>query len=223
MIAEQISLTTTCMNRNAFLYQSLKTWVKFPFAEIIIVSWGNKKSLKPILEEYPNHNIKLIEVKYQDHYHYAKARNFKVQACKSKYVMSIDCDVMLGDDIFKHIKLDEDSFHTTSIDQPKTGVIGTSIIPYKRYMEVNGCNERMAGWGSEDIDLYSRLNDVCQQRMLNSLELTHIEHDDNLRVCNTPTKDKWRSNSTNCVLAQMYGNNTEISNIDEYNFESYTI
>jgi len=132
------------------------------------------------------------------------------------YVMSIDCDVKLKKNLFDNIELKKDTFYTTVIDNPITGIIGTSIIPREMYFSVNGCNEKMSCWGSEDMDLYKRLiGNGFNRKMLNPLEVSHIEHGDELRIKNTKSKDKWRSNSKNNLIAELYENDTDLSQIIE--------
>ncbi len=216
MLLNNISLTTTCMDRNDFLEESLETWVQFDFGEIVIIDWSSKESLRDIVSKYPNKKIKLVEVKNEDYYHYSRARNFKVKMTELDYVMSIDCDVKLKKNLFDNIELKKDTFYTTVIDNPITGIIGTSIIPREMYFSVNGCNEKMSCWGSEDIDLYKRLiGNGFNRKMLNPLEVSHIEHGDELRIKNTKSKDKWRSNSKNNLIAELYENDTDLSQIIE--------
>ena len=50
----KISISTSCMDRNDMLIQTLPTWLLHPVKEIIIVDWSSKK---PIVETLKENNV----------------------------------------------------------------------------------------------------------------------------------------------------------------------
>ena len=228
--SSKFTITTTCMNREKFLLESLPTWCEFTSHdicdEIIIVDWNSREPLKDVLSELMlvDSRIKLIEVKNQKFYQHSKARNLKVQQCKNDWVLSIDCDVKIKDsNFYRNLSMvDNERFWTCPLDSLLAkGVIGTSFFHQDTYWKSGGCDERMVGWGSEDFHLHKRMMKMGYKRNNIGMNyLKHIDHPDSLRTENCEEKDKWKSNSLNNKIDFEYGFNT-IINLNDIEFKVY--
>lgn len=204
---KKISLTTSCMNRNSFLIESLKTWIHFPFREIIIVDWNSKvpvmESLKENLgEEFLNSlqvPIKIKRVENEPYYDHSRVRNLKVDLCESDWILCIDSDIKLNYKFANFFQLRElDRFYCNISRKSDRGLYGTSIFSKVLYNTVGKFDETLKYWGNEDGDFYDRaLLKNFKVKDIRSFTMAHQEHSDDLRSYNTPHESIWKSLSEN--------------------------
>lgn len=202
---EKLTISTSCMNRNDMLVQTLPSWLKFPVKEIVIVDWSSTVPVKTTLEDnnITDERIRIIRVPNQKHYHHSKARNLKVYCCNTEWVLSIDADVKINDNFFDNIYfLSGKKLYSLNLDGGVDSRFGTTMFRKKDYIDIGGCNTKMVGWGYEDLDLAIRMikNDVIHVSFDKEL-LYHIPHDDIRRTENTQFNSKWESNSNNSYIA----------------------
>jgi hypothetical protein len=211
----KISLVTSCMNRNEFLKLSLlKSWVLFPFKEIIIVDWSSKEDVSLDLRYgmidvgvdsskcqafLDAHNIDILKVRDKKLYNHSEVRNYKVKHSTSDWILCIDADVMLTTDFLSTLELtDENVYYINKSLKSDRGLFGTSLFSRKLYDEVGGFDEEIKYWGSEDSQFYERADKLGYKPAdIRSYTMYHQPHDDKLRVENTPVNDIYDSLTIN--------------------------
>lgn len=195
---KKLSLVTSAKNRSLYLFESLKSWLKFPFDEIIILDWSSDIPLSS--NGLPSH-VKIIRIDDKEFYEHSAARNLKVDLAKNELVLCIDSDIVLKPNFLDMIFIKEKNLYITS--KSTESIVGTSIFTKTMFNEVGRFNEQMNnGWGYEDIEFYDRLTAAGYKTIyIPENQLSHIEHSDNLRTENTLIKNKWVSNSKNMKTA----------------------
>lgn len=215
-----VSICTQTLDWNWALSQTLPTWLKYPADEIIIFDWGNgKESAFDIIKEHSDSRIKYIQNLEDIPYNKAIARNMAVKTAKNDIIFYMDSDIK----ILKFIpEIAENSFmqgYPVPKDNPRVysyqinnknqgfydpNIAGTSMFWKKHYLELNGFDERMKGWGYQDDDFHERLIKLGIKRVdFPPDSLSHIDHDDNSRTKNLLMKDMEQSREFNIKLAKM--------------------
>ncbi len=198
----RISLCTAIMDRLEFLKEALPTWLKLPFDEIIIVDWSSRIPVaEHILKDFKDERIKIIRVDGKEKYNQSKASNLKIMAAKCPIILSIDCDIKLGEDFFKRNNFVDGIFIIG--DQKKNpGTTGTCLVSKSEFDRLNGYNELMNGWGYHDNDFYNRLENIgLLKKYFANGSIIHIDHGDEIRTSNYTSKNKKFSNHENKKIA----------------------
>lgn len=204
---EKMSLTTSCMDRNEFLIESLKTWIQFPFREIVIVDWNSKKPVEESIRESFDSEfisslqvpIKIKRVENERYYDHSRVRNLKVDLCESDWILCIDSDIKLNYKFANYFTLkDPIRFYCNLSRRSDRGLFGTSIFSKYLYKTVGKFDETLKYWGNEDGDFYDRAKEIgFNCRDIRSITMYHQEHSDELRSYNTPQDTIWRSLAEN--------------------------
>lgn len=209
---KKISLTTSCMDRNEFLLESFKTWIKLPFNEIIIIDWNSKVPvLQTLTEHYGNSlnkipvSVRVIRFDNKRYYEHSKVRNIKIQECKTDWILCIDCDVMLTGKFGSFFELTNTKRYYGNVSKRSDrGLYGTALFSKQMFEELGKFDEDIKFWGSEDVDFYQRATESGYKFSdIRSITMKHQEHSDDLRSKNTPYESIWRSNSENCFTIAM--------------------
>lgn len=200
----KLTITTSCMNRNDMLIQTVPTWLSFPVKEIIIVDWN---STTPVIETLKENNItdpriRIIRIDDQQYYRHSLARNLKVEMVETEWVLSVDADVKIYPSFFDNMfMLNGKTYYCLPLKGEMDSRFGTTMFRKKDYIDIGGCNTEMDGWGYEDLDLADRMiASGCHHLTFHKDCLFHIPHDDNRRIENCEVKNKWQSNSNNMYL-----------------------
>ncbi len=203
-----VSLCTSCMNRNRNLEIALQTWLFLPVKEIFIVDWSCDQPLDYLLKE--DYRIKVIRVDGKKYYHHSAANNLKFKYTKTKYIMAVDADVLVNDLFFEGHELNENIFHRGHGHTTK-GVYGTFLGAKKWFEAIGGFNENLChGWGYEDDDMYKRLEALGKFMAPNSFALKdikreyviHIPHSNDVRIEHQEDQDMVHSLRDNTLAAQ---------------------
>ncbi len=191
------------MNREKFLVSALKTWLKLPFDEIIIVDWSSITPLhSAIFEVSRDVRIKVARVNNKKTYNYAKANNLKVRLSRNNYILAVDGDITLKEDFLIKHQPSDDFFYTGECEIKK-GTTGTALFSLEKFKLVNGYSEILEDWGFIDLDLYHRMDKIkYERRIFDLLAIDHIYHDDKMRVQNNIEKNIHASNVRNMWLSQ---------------------
>jgi glycosyltransferase involved in cell wall biosynthesis len=175
---DEVTLITTCMNREKFLLQSYKTWLDYGFSNIVVVDWSSDVPLQK--NEDLNKSVKIIRIDGQEKFDGSKARNVGSEFVTTKYVMFIDSDIRIVRDL--NISNVENCFFRGGLPSDVNSS-GTFFVEFSHFKKVKGFNETLSGWGYEDIDLYSRFMDIgLRERVFAIDSLIHIHHEDVLRT-----------------------------------------
>lgn len=185
-----ISLVTCCMNRNDNLIYSLKTWLKAPqINEIVIVDWNSKLSVQVSLREASirDERIVLARVINQPKWILTLAYNVGFQLASYDKILKIDVDNQISADFFeKHTLVDQNVFFAGDWQQHKNPYYNGTFYAWKRQLsQVGYFNEYIQSYGWDDTDLYQRfIFSGFIRQLLQEETLGHLEHDDQLRLIN---------------------------------------
>lgn len=180
-----VSITVPCMNRAKFIDFTLPTWLKLPVREIIILDWSSTDNLAEIIDKHQDGRIYRVYVPNKKTYHRTKPINTSIRFATSKFILKVDSDILITENIFEHFKLDDNSY---SMPRYTDGIFGTCLFTKQQFNKINGYNEHLELWGFEDNDFYTRLSEkFTQKKIANILLGAHIEHDVHLRVVNYDT------------------------------------
>jgi predicted glycosyltransferase involved in capsule biosynthesis len=197
-------LVSTCKNRNEFLLKSLPTWLKLN-APIVLVDWSSQVPLRETLAAHLD-RVVIVEVPDKQHYHSSASKNLAVRAAHrmfpdATHVFHLDCDVLIKDSEYflRRVELSQTRFYRGTFRYPvwsisklmrylsrfkrfetlsNVSLFGTFVAPFSLFNDVNGMDERMHGYGVDDVDLYQRFRRVggAMQSNLRSSALYHQPH-----------------------------------------------
>lgn len=180
----KVSVVTGCRNRESFLLQTLPTWLATGVIdEVVVVDWSSSRSLAevllPFLDRYPQ--LVLATVRDQQRWHGTKAYNLGVQLASGEVLLRLDSDVVLEDSkFFEHNPIKSGQFRAEidlNLHPFPLGLWGTLLAFHSDVLRVNGYNERLVGYGWEDIDLFLRLSRFGRSReFLVYDHLRHLDH-----------------------------------------------
>lgn len=176
-----ISVCTTCKNRNDDLVKSIHTWMKYGFGEIVIVDWGSDTPVTDSIKglELPV-RVKVVRVDEEPYFIASMAKNVGARICENDKILFMDADVKLkGFDY----ELKDSSFICGYPDVTGRGTTGACLIRRIDFDQINGFNEHMKYWGIEDINFYHRLTaSGIEMEYFRPGDLDHMEHDDDIRL-----------------------------------------
>ncbi|HUO38480.1 MAG TPA: galactosyltransferase-related protein [Mycobacterium sp.] len=87
--------------------------------------------------------------------------------------------------------------------RPTRRAPGLLVVRRSHFLEVNGFDSNLHGWGWEDQDMIARLTLGVGLHRISRGNAIHVTHDDNLRVSEYREKDQWatRDRSFRSALA----------------------
>jgi GT2 family glycosyltransferase len=153
---KQTSIVCRIRNRNEIFADSIKNWLRFPVAEMIIVDFRDDgcQAVWDVVKKQNDPRIKVIETKYEYMFAPGIAWNLGMSQAKSEYLLLLDVDNILREHFFETHLLNEQEFVCGRSIKHLWG----SCFCKKDYIDtVNGFNENCLYMGYADTDLYDRL------------------------------------------------------------------
>lgn len=169
-----MSAIVCCMNRTTNLLKSLESWIQTnKFDEIIILDYGSTPPVEI------NNNSKIVKI-YREpakFWHLTRAYNIAAQLSTGEILVKLDCDYKLNPTFFDHHILQPNSFISGN-HCPVQPLWGFLMVRRKDFFAVNGYNERMVGWGHDDIDINRRLIKYLNLKLcvINTKLILHLPH-----------------------------------------------
>lgn len=198
-----ISFITTCKGRLAHLKQSLPPLKAQPQAEVIVVDYDCPDGAGAwVAENFPG--VKLVAVNHAPIFNISRARNAGAAQARGKWLCFVDADALLDTGFVAQALplLRESTFYLTS--SPRADAFGTVICSRDDFFAIEGYDEVMQGWGSEDRDFYIRLGLLGRTRqMLQDAQIKTIAHDVETRVRHYEIKDRWLNQRINALYVQI--------------------
>jgi glycosyltransferase involved in cell wall biosynthesis len=198
-----ISFITTSKGRLSSLRQSLPRMLAQPRAEVIVVDYDCPESSGDwVAAQYPA--ARVVRIRDRPVFNAARARNLGGRAARGQWFCFMDAEgLLIGDFVEQLLPLLRDgAFFTTSGMQREA--FGTVVCRGSDYLAVDGYDEVLEGWGTEDRDFYIRLNMLGRSRQtLPEAWVTAIGHGDDLRVQYHEMKDLWLGQRINAMYAQI--------------------
>lgn len=205
-VLPNLSVIVSIKNRNDILKTSIHSWFcKKEIKEIIIVDYDSTEfdydyfnSLDP--------RIKIISLKNRQYFNLSDAYNEAIKFCNYDYILKLDVDYLFNPylELNDWIDIDWDTqFLTGHYSQSELdsnlGILkylnGFICIKKNHIINVGGYNGNKFGYGYDDCDLYSRLEDQLglSRRVIkvgrNFCPIIHLPHSDFYRTAHYEEKN----------------------------------
>ena len=164
-----ISLVVPVMNRSDRIIPCLSTWIDHPaIDEVLIVDWSSSQPINTdssliSITEHPK-TIIIRVVGEESIICMSFSLNVGCFYAKHDHIIKCDIDFQLKNtelvEVFKRSQGKKHFFCSTI--PKKYDFHGFCFFEKKYFVEVNGYNEKIRGWGFDDEDFYRRLeNPSC--------------------------------------------------------------
>jgi hypothetical protein len=176
------------MDRIVSLRAALQSWLLCPeIDEVVIVDWGSKTPVHEELCSLADSRVLFIRVEGQPYWCAARCHNVELGAVTGENLLRIDSDVRLLSGFFAHHPISLSNMFWNASWRGSHGddchLNGTIYTKLQSFLAVNGYNERLQSYGSEDEDLYQRMQSAGLQRVeLDRSLLEHLPHDEASRL-----------------------------------------
>jgi len=178
------SAFVACMNRKNNLIKSIESWIQTKyFDEIIVLDYGSDPAISDI---WQNEIVKIYRESAK-FWHLTKAYNIAAQLTKGDIIVKLDSDYYLNKNFFKQniFNFDSKSFYTGNGCRIQS-LWGFLMLERKHFFDVNGYNERIIGWGHDDVDINQRLKSIgLKSKIINTENIKHLFHSNLVRNLHT--------------------------------------
>lgn len=196
---KKISFCITCMNRLSHLQKTLERNIQDNFliadVEFVVLDYNSKDGLDKWIYNYMHKYINMgILVYYKTaepvHYLRSHSRNMAFRLARGTLVCNLDADNYLGKDfalfMINEFQSEKNIFYISNL--LSRDVFGRVCLPKHHFMEINGYNEELVGYGLEDAELFSRLLDKgLKQKVFYQEEFySALTHPDSDRISEEP-------------------------------------
>lgn len=177
-----VSLIAACKDRRQSLSLALPAWEEVDeVKEIVLVDWGSEDSALsgiPLLDSLlQDGKMTLIRVKNVD-WVLARAYNLAARFAVGEVLMKVDCDTVVDKGFLTKHHVEKGMFYTVNWGHERTenekALRGVWMARKDDFWAVGGYDERIMGYGYEDVDLYSRWMDKGLRS--EQLDLDMIRH-----------------------------------------------
>ena len=194
------SIISACMDRNDHLEKALPTWLAANPSEIIIIDWGSKIPIKPIIDKHNKDNkITLITIKNVNKWVLTRSFNLAAKFSRYENILKLDCDSLLDKDFFLYHNLRDKNrnvYFTGSWKKARNDnekhTNGIVYMKREDFFRVGGYNEFITTYGYDDCDLYNRLEKDSEQLLINLDLVKHQPHTNINRFINQSLGSQYR-------------------------------
>lgn len=186
-----------CMNRIENLQKCIVSCVDTQyFDEIIVVDYGSKNSLKLDTIQSPLIKIHREETKY---WHLSRAYNIAAQLTNGEVIVKLDSDYFIDKNFFNQNTLDLNRPQFLTGNGCRTQSLwGFLMLQRKHFFDVNGYNERVIGWGHDDVDINQRLQEIgINKTTINIENIKHLKHQESKNLYSPKNIDIYETRKIN--------------------------
>ena len=215
-----LSFCTTCMDRLNHLKYTMPTnisvvdWL-YPEVEFILVDYNSKDGLEEWvnteLRAYLDSGIlKYYKTSQPQYFDMSHAKNISHKLALGEILCNLDADNFISIEFIETIlklfdKDDNIILHGTG------GANGKICIKRENFMKLGGYNEKLEGWGFDDLDFLNRAVAFLSLKRANIWQFDWtINHDSDERVRRTKNKD----------ISGMWEHNKKIS-LEDFSKKQY--
>jgi predicted glycosyltransferase involved in capsule biosynthesis len=201
------TLITTCKGRLSHLQETIGFMQsqKNVNYELMVVDYGDPNDVwRFVIGKVPKlDRSSVLVLENTDNFNLNRARNFGARwAIKSDILAFVDADVFLADNwLSTVVGLVRQGSHLVTRVGRTNGITGTFAVTKDLFNRVNGFDERMNGWGHDEVDFFHRCQELEKSCTYNSSLVRAINHSDELRMENYECKDKQETHSRNVALS----------------------
>jgi hypothetical protein len=188
-----VSIVSCCMNRNDNLKKALKTWVKLPVDEIVIVDWSSDEPVIDMIKEFNDSRIKIVRVHNEPKWILTYGFNVGLRFASYSRVFKLDADIEVSEDFLTLNQININQFvrgyWKSALDEGLDSqvYVNGSFGCYKTdLINIGFYNELIRTYGWDDSDLYERLAGQCglETKYLNFKSVLHLEQENSERTEN---------------------------------------
>lgn len=175
-----VSIIIPCKNRLNHLSQTFPLTRRLEGEiEIIIVDYNCPMGTASYFDTAFANQVKIVRAEVgENDWSLSHARNLGFKASKGEALLFIDADTKVRSNFLKHHPLNDNEFYTGMWLHAS----GCCMVWRKDFEAVRGYNEVIESWGSEDYDLYRRLEGRGLKRNYFDKKLyENIRHHDRIR------------------------------------------
>lgn len=197
----RISFCTVCMNRLNHLKQTLPQNIEDNLAyqqvEFLVLDYNSQDGLQEWIMSEMSHYIDqgiltYLRVEEPLYFHRSHSRNTALKMASGDILINLDADNYAGKGfaafVNKQFQVEENMYLIpTESPTDRFEYFGKVCMKKEDYLAITGYDERISGWGLEDMDLYHRLKRLGLQtrEYQDHPEFLHcIKHGDKERICN---------------------------------------
>ncbi len=181
-----ISIVSCCMNRNENLLKAIKTWIKLPVDEIIIVDWSSNEPVSESIKDIEDKRIKILRVEGEPKWVLTYGFNVGLRFASHSRIYKFDADIEVSDNFIELNGFNAQQFvrgnWKFAVDKGDdaqkfvNGSFGASKMALK---EIGYYNELITTYGWDDSDIYKRLSGVagCKTKFIDPESIVHLEQD----------------------------------------------
>ena len=201
MNSPKISFCITCMNRLEHLKQTLPINISHAlfdskYIEFVLLDYNSTDGLETwikeeFLQNYNNQVLRYFRTTQPLYYHRSHSRNMIFRLASGDILVNLDADNFIGKGFVNFILKTITPLSFFAVDETLNGkyfkdALGRICVWREDFETIRGYDERMAGYGFEDLDLKSRLKQIGLRLkpIKNSRFLKSIQHDNGLRIEN---------------------------------------
>jgi len=190
-LLDGVSLVSCCMNRNDNLKKSLKSWLKLPVQEIVIVDWNSDIPVSDSIADIRDERVRVIRVENEQNWILTYAFNVGLRFASYKRIFKLDADIETSDDFLSLNYFEEGEFIRGSWEIALEEDRGDQVYINGSFgclksdlLKIGFYNEHIRSYGWDDSDLYSRLSQKCSltQKYLAFDSLSHIHQEQEERL-----------------------------------------
>jgi glycosyltransferase involved in cell wall biosynthesis len=204
-----------CMNRAENLQKSVESWLNTKyFDEIIVLDYGSNT---PIIDVWKNKIVRIYRESAK-FWHLTKAYNIAAQLTTGSVLVKLDSDYCLKENFFKTNILNTDEFLTGNGCRTQS-LWGFLMLERKHFFEVNGYNERIIGWGHDDVDINNRLQKLgLKKKTIDIKNIKHLPHQSNKNFYCSKNEDinKTREQNIKIINDLPWTNKDIMSKLNQY-------
>ena len=164
--------------------------------EFVLLDYNSTDRLETWIKEiffqhYDNQVLKYFRTIKPQSYHRSHSRNMVFRLASGDILVNLDADNFIGKGFANFILKNMTPFSFLAVDETLNGkrfkdALGRICVWREDFEKIRGYDEKMAGYGFEDLDLKSRLKQIGLRLkpIKNSRFLKSIQHDNGLRIEN---------------------------------------
>lgn len=184
------SIVSTYKNRFNHICQSLPSYLdqdtKVPY-EIIVVDYNSPDAVSDYLKSHKTGKIVHAKCCNADGFHISKARNIGAKIAKYNFVLFVDIDTVFENSMIDYLSsiVNNSFYFAAENSQEHFNIINGGLICVNKetHEKIYGFDERMHGWGYEDIDYKKRLEKIeCFYKEISCDNYSCLAHSDKDRV-----------------------------------------
>jgi glycosyltransferase involved in cell wall biosynthesis len=197
-----ITFVTTCRGRLHHLRETLPSLVRQPDAAVVVVDYACPDGSGDWVEANFPH-VEVVRSAGSPRFEPGRARNLGAARVRSPWICFVDADTSVETSFSERLKplLAPGCFYRA---EPRTReTCGMTVCATEDFLDIDGFDEVIQGWGQDDEDFYARLVMAGVRDVGFPGELVHsVEHPDTERVAHYDMKDHWLSTSINHVYCR---------------------